>query len=140
MIILNKIVSKPDYDGTTTTYVIQFNEKEQNKIDSLEFYLDSLEHPKNYTYSDEETRYNDSCLYHEYKTISGLICDIFGSYTKIYECSTSIPGGYCVSVYGEKSLYNNLAFVHVTEYLNIWKIIKIIEKRPKKAFLEFKSL
>lgn len=119
-----KIIKEIDSINTTMeentkTFVVQFDEREQEKIDSLEFYLDSLEHPKNYTYSDEETKYNDSCLYHEYKTISNLICDIFGSYTKIYDCSTSIPGGYCVSVYGEKSLCNNLAFVHVTESLNI---------------------
>lgn len=119
MTILNKIVSDSDYDGTITTYVVQFNEKEQNKIDSLEFYLYSLEYPENYTYSDEETKYNDFCLYDEYKTISNLICDIFEHYTKIYECSTSIPGGYYVSVDGEKALCNNLAFVHVRESLNI---------------------
>jgi len=119
-----KIITKVDSVNTTmeertTTFLVQFSEKEQEKIDSLEFYIDSLEHPKNYTYDDKEQKYNDSCLYHEYKTISNLICDIFGDYTKIYECSTSIPGGYGVSVYGEKSLCNNLAFVHVTEYLNI---------------------
>lgn len=106
-------------EENTTTYIVQFNDKEQEKINSLEFYIDFLEHPKNFQYSDEETEYNDFCLYHEYKTISNLICDIFGDYTKIYECSTTIPGSYCVSVYGEKSLCNNLAFVHVTEYLNI---------------------
>ena len=103
----------------TTTFLVQFDEKEQERIESLEFYLDFLENPDNFKYSDEETEYNDFCIYHEYKTISNLICEIFGDYTKIYECSTSIPGGYCVSVYGEKALHNNLAFVHVTEYLNI---------------------
>lgn len=103
----------------TKTFIVQFNEKEQERIFSLEFYLNFLENPDNYKYSDKETEYNDFCLYQEYKTISNLICDIFGSYTKIYDCSTSIPGGYCVNVYGEKALYNNLAFVHVTESLNI---------------------
>ena len=119
MKILNQINGEKTIDGTTTSYFIQFNDKEQNKVDSLEFYLDSLENPDNFKYSDEETEYNDFCLYREYKTISNLICDIFGDYTKISECSTSIPGGYCVSVYGEKVLYNNLALVHVTEYYNI---------------------
>lgn len=119
MKILNQINGEGTIDGVTTSYLVQFNEKEQEKIDSLEFYLDFLENPNNFTYSDEETKYNDFCLYHEYKTISGLICDIFADYTKICDCTTSIPGGYCVSVYGEKALCNNLAFVHVSEYYNI---------------------
>ena len=120
MKIINKINPVDvTMEEKTTTFLVQFNEKEQEKILSLEFYLDFLENPDNFKYSDAETEYNDFCLYQEYKTISNLICDIFGSYTKIYNCSTTIPGGYCVSVYGEKALYNNLAFVHVTESLNI---------------------
>ena len=119
-----KIIQKIDavdvtMEEKTTTFIVQFNEKEQEKIFSLEFYLDFLENPDNFKYSDAEVEYNDLCFYLEYKTISNLICDIFGSYTKIYNCSTTIPGGYCVNVYGEKALYNNLAFVHVTESLNI---------------------
>lgn len=119
MKILYQINGESTIDGATTSYVVQFDEKEQNKVDSLEFYIDSLNNPQNFVYDNEETKYHDFCLYHEYKTISNLICDIFGDYTKIYECHTSIPGGYCVSVYGEKALYNNLAFIHVTEYYNI---------------------
>lgn len=120
MKIINKIESEASYDGKTTSFIIQLDEHEQEKVDSLEFYLYSLESPDNFKYSDEETEYNDFCLYHEYKTISNLICDIFGDYTKIWECSTSIPGGYCCKLYAEKAAANNLAFVHVTEYYNIW--------------------
>jgi hypothetical protein len=103
----------------TKTFLVQFNEKEQEKIDSLEFYINFLENPDNFTYSDKEAQYSDFCIYHEYKTVSNLICDIFGNYTKIFECLTTMPGGYSVLVYGEKALFNNLAFVHVTESLNI---------------------
>lgn len=119
MKIINQVNGERTIDGVTISYIVQFNEKEQKKVDSLEFYIDSLNHPQNFVYDNEEEKYNDKCLFEEYHSVSSLICDIFGTYTKIYECHTSMPGGYCCTVYAEKALCNNLAFVHVTEYYNI---------------------
>ena len=119
MKILYKYNHETDGENKITTFICELSEKEEEKVISLEFYLDSMNHPSNFVYSDMEAKYNDECLFIEYKTLNNLISEFFGDYTKICTCTTSIPGGYCCDIYSEKLMTSNLVAVHVTEYYNI---------------------
>ena len=103
------------------SFLCELSKEEEEKVVALQFYIDSINFPSNFVYSNMGQKIEDEALFREYKTVNELITTIFENKNTIglQRQEDSFPGAYCCRIYSEKLMASNICVVHVTEFYNI---------------------